>query len=292
MMIRAQRSNACVKLRVEEDATQTHAPAHARAREKFAFRLQQRRRALMFLISCLLVLCLLVAAGVAAVYLQPRFLINLISRSYPEVLFNVDTSEKIIALTIDDAPTRVETPQILDILKEFNATATFFCIGYNMMYEDRDKSILRRMRDEGHEIGNHMSYDDPSYKLEDAEFKKQFTHVDSLIEEVNAERTTKWFRPGHGFFTRKMLDVVGGFGYKTALGDVYPHDPMIKLPSVNSYYVVNRVHPGAIVILHNRPWTMDALCSLLPQLKEMGYTITTLSGLLKYKQSRLDSKHE
>lgn len=83
-----------------------------------------------------------------------------------------------------------------------------------------------------------MSTDDPSYKLDAQEFKRQFIEVDSLLEGVNPDRVTKWFRPGHGFFTKKMLDMVGKFGYKTALGGVYPHDPMIKIPSVNSFCIL------------------------------------------------------
>lgn len=152
-MIRAQRS-ACAKVRIEEGdcahANAMHA-SPARAREKFVIRLRQRRRLTMLLLSILLFVCFLVLAVLAVVYLQPRFFVNLISAAYPSVLFSVNTSEKVIALTIDDAPTRVETPQILDILKEYNATATFFCIGYNIVHEDRDRSILRRMLDEGYD---------------------------------------------------------------------------------------------------------------------------------------------
>jgi peptidoglycan/xylan/chitin deacetylase (PgdA/CDA1 family) len=261
----------------------------------------------------------LLAVSTISVYLQPRFIIDLVSRAYPEVVFTVKTEEKIIALTIDDAPTYRETPILLDILRDNGAKATFFCIGYNIIHEDPTREILTRMKDEGHELGNHMFYDSASYQLSDTEFTQQLVDVDALLEEVKNNNTTpstdgdsanttngslvptkptcsnnnntgttptKWFRPGHGFFTRKMVELACEYGYKTALGDCYPHDPAIALPSVNTYYILNRVHPGAIVILHNRPWTLETLSSVIPQLKSMGYTITTLTELSKYDTSR------
>jgi len=230
----------------------------------------------------------LLVLSTVGVYLQPRFIVNLLSTAYPEVIFSVNTNEKLIALTIDDAPTRIDTPQILDILLQNNAKATFFCIGYNIEHEDPTRAILTRMLQEGHELGNHMSYDSPSYQLDDTEFNKQFFEVDELLQEaINSttpdnSNSNKWFRPGSGFFTRKMIEKVQSFGYRTALGDVYPHDPAIALSSVNSFYVINRAHPGAIIILHNRPWSVDTISTIVPKLKSMGYTFVTLSELIKH----------
>lgn len=239
----------------------------------------------MLLCSLALVLCFFIVGGLGLAYVQPRFIIDFLASSFPEVLFTVNTSEKIIALTIDDAPTSLDTPHILDVLKQHNVTATFFCIGQHIQLQDQDRSLLQRMRDEGHEMGNHMWSDDPSYKLDDMEFRRQFREVDSMLEEVVPNRSVKWFRPGHGFFTRNMLDIVGHYGYRIALGDVYPHDPHIRFPALNSFYVLNRVHPGAVIILHDRPYTVQTLDYILPQLKAMGYTITTLSELIKHNES-------
>ena len=194
----------------------------------------------------------LLVLSTVSVYLQPRFIVNLLARAYPEVVFTVNTTQKIIALTIDDAPTRLDTPQILDILRENNVRATFFCIGYNIITEDSNREILTRMIQDGHELGNHMSFDAPSYQLNDTEFTKQFLEVDEMLQEVKnnthppdiptySNNNTKWFRPGHGFFTRKMVEKVQSYGYRTALGDVYPHDPAIAISSVNSYCILT--HP-------------------------------------------------
>ncbi len=202
---------------------------------------------MLFLLAPLLGL---VALSGLSVYLQPRFIIALLSRAYPEVVFTVSTKEKIIALTIDDAPTSKDTPQILDILKQYDVKATFFCIGHNIVHADPSRDILARMHHEGHELGNHMMLDAPSYQLSEEEFTKQLLEVDCLLEEITHgsnggtpseiplnNTASKWFRPGHGFFTRKMVDTALKHGYKTALGDCYPHDPAIALSSVNSFCI-------------------------------------------------------
>lgn len=239
--------------------------------------------------SLIALVALAVLLGVS-IYIQPRPVVQIIAHLNPDVMFYVPTKEKVVALTIDDAPTRHDTPLILDILKENGVQATFFCIGHNIMYEDPNGATLKRMHNEGHELANHMFEDKPSYRLSEQEFEKQLITVDKLIQNVtlhsndtsSKNTSTKWFRPGHGFFTHRMLEQVSMHGYKTALGSVYPHDPAISFSSINSYFVLNRVHPGAVVILHNRPWTISTLKTILPRLKDMGYKVTTLSGLLQY----------
>ncbi|GAM27560.1 hypothetical protein SAMD00019534_107360 [Acytostelium subglobosum LB1] len=93
-------------------------------------------------------------------------------------------------------------------------------------------------------------------------------------------RRRKLFRPGSGFFNRHMLDTIGKHGYQLCLGNVYPHDPFIRLPSVNSWYVTATISPGSVIILHDRTYTMPALRTMLPQLIAEGYQFVTLSQLL------------
>jgi len=231
-----------------------------------------------------------------SVYIQPRPIVHLIANLNPQVMFYVPTREKIVALTIDDAPTKYDTKEILDVLQENGAHATFFCIGHNIIHEDPTGDILKRMHNDGHELANHMFEDKPSYQLSEEEFETQLVTVDRLIQNVTQHSndsinntSTKWFRPGHGFFTKKMIEQVSTHGYRTALGSVYPHDPAISFSSINSLFVLNRVHPGAVVILHNRPWTISTLKTILPRLKDMGYKVTTLSGLLQYDTSAFKS---
>jgi len=248
------------------------------------------------LLWTLIVLVALALSLGVSVYIQPRPIVHLIATINPQVVFYVPTREKVVALTIDDAPTKFDTSLILDVLQENSVQATFFCIGHNIIHEDSTGDILKRMHNDGHELANHMFEDKPSYKLSEEEFETQLVTVDRLIQNVTRHpnattnnTSTKWFRPGHGFFTQRMIEQVSTHGYKTALGSVYPHDPAISFSSINSYFVLNRVHPGAVVVLHNRPWTVSTLKTILPRLKDMGYKVTTLSGLLQYDTTDIKS---
>lgn len=75
----------------------------------------------MFAVLLVPLIGIILAGGALSVYLQPKFIVDFIAKMYPEVVFSVRTTEKVIALTIDDAPTHRDTPIILDILKEYDA---------------------------------------------------------------------------------------------------------------------------------------------------------------------------
>ena len=80
---------------------------------------------------------------------KPPFLYKLI---LPQLIWEINTDKKVIYLTFDDGPHPLVTPKVLDILDEFKAKATFFCVGENVeKYPDVYKSILRK----GHKTGNH-----------------------------------------------------------------------------------------------------------------------------------------
>jgi len=239
--------------------------------------------------SVLILMTLIILFSGISVYIQPRFMMEYLARKNPDVLFFVTTKEKVVALTIDDVPTPTETPQILDILHEHAVKATFFCIGHNIIHEDPAQATLHRMHEEGHELGNHMFIDEPSYQLSEVEFERQLLDVDRLITTIQPKHSndTKWFRPGSGFFNNRMLHQVSSHGYRIALGSCYPHDPSIPFSSINSLYILHRVHPGAVIVLHNRPWTLHTLKTIIPQLTSMGYKITTLSDLLTYEQATI-----
>ena len=77
-----------------------------------------------------------------------------------------------------------------------------------------------------------------------------------------------------------MLSFIESLSYKCVLGCVYPHAPQIPIPPLNSWHVRRGVHPGAIIILHDRCYTVATLRTLLPSLvNDKGYRVVTLSEL-------------
>ena len=213
----------------------------------------------------------------ATVYLQPQMVVDLLSWLNPSVLFSFDRARtgNRCALTIDDSPSS-STPQILRLLKQYDAKATFFVIASHVRGREE---LMRRILEEGHEIGNHMTEDQPSLRLSPQSFEQSFVATDRTLRVY--QPVMKWFRPGSGFFSGRMLKTVHEAGYTLALGNIFPHDPQIKSPSLNSWFLRTRARPGGIIIIHDRPWTPETLLLALPAMKERGLELTTLSAMAK-----------
>ena len=212
-----------------------------------------------------------------AVYFQPRWLLEFAARHSHGVLYFVRTQEKVVALTIDDAPHPIVTPQILDVLRQHGAHATFFVIGEHAR---GNQALLERIRLEGSELGNHLNREYPSIRLEPVKFDQELRAVDEVIRPTT---TTKWFRPGSGWFNERMLVQAQRQGYRCALGSVYPFDTLTRNEWLIARYIRTQVFPGAVIILHDgkndRARTVRVLRTVLPQLKRSGYEVVTLSEL-------------
>lgn len=233
-----------------------------------------------------------VASGLSLA-MQPTWAVRWAQKHWSNVLFFQQTRDPIVALTIDDAPHQDITPELLKILKENDCRATWFIIGSNM---DRCPDLVAQIHSEGHEIGNHTMHDVASWKLPSEEFEEQLLAVDRKLTDFYfrdaASKRIKWFRPGHGFFTKKMLQVTEAHGYRTALGSLFPFDTLFTNQGENiAKYLLLRIYSGAIIILHDRgpqkAQTAKVLQVLLPNLRKRGFSVVTLSELLKLKKAEL-----
>jgi peptidoglycan/xylan/chitin deacetylase (PgdA/CDA1 family) len=239
--------------------------------------------------TLLLLLLLLVAlffVPLYVVYKPPAALIRHFSRRWPDVLWQVDTEEKMIALTIDDAPS-AHTGAILDVLRANDARATFFAIGSQVAGREE---TLREVIRGGHELGNHAMRDEPSRSLSDAALEAEIYTVRDMLtrayEDERAEPPEAYFRPGSGFFSDRMRRLVGKIGYRLVLGGIYPHDPQIPYPGVNANHILSMLRPGAIIICHDRrSWTVPMLEKVLPEARRRGYKLVTVTELLAAAQS-------
>ena len=128
------------------------------------------------------------------------------------VVASVATCEHHIALTIDDGPHPATTPDLLRVLRRHNAQATFFLIGERAQCRP---DLVRRIAADGHEMADHLMHDEPSIRLPAAEFRRQLTQVHELLAPFG---DVVFFRPGSGWFTRRMLRDAAAQGYACALG--------------------------------------------------------------------------
>lgn len=233
---------------------------------------------MLFLLS---LMCILIAP-LYVIYKPPTFRVQYFQRRWPDVLWRISTSTKVIALTIDDGPSEY-TNEIMQILHTNGATATFFIIGSQVAgHEATLQDLIRN----GNELGNHAMHDEPSRTLSDTTLVDQIQSVEEMIHKayaaVDTKSPPKYFRPGSGFFSERMRKMLGRLGYRLVLGSIYPHDPQIPFWRINASHILSMLRPGGIIICHDRrSWTAPMLRKLLPEIWRNGYQVVTVTELLK-----------
>ena len=188
---------------------------------------------------------------------------------------------KIIALTFDDGPHPVHTPELLDLLSELEVSATFFVTGLEVR---RNPAIAQRIVAEGHQIANH-SYGHPNYTNLDYDQKREdFLSAQDRIEDATGIRPA-WVRPPYGLANSSTYSMLGS----EMLIAHWTIDPVDwRRPGTGSIHrrVVERAHPGAIVLLHdgggNREQTVSAVRLIIEDLREEGYRFVTVAQLYSH----------
>jgi len=244
-------------------------------------RRRARRSRMATIFTLFGVFCVLVAPFYF-IYKPPSVLVLYFQHRWPDVLWRVSTSSKVVALTIDDGPSEY-TNEIMQILSANGATASFFIIGSQVPgHEETLQNLVRN----GNELGNHAMHDEPSRSLSDDNLVDQIYTVEEMLGSVytavDAESPPKYFRPGSGFFSERMRETLSKLGYQLVLGSIYPHDPQIPFWRINASHILSMIRPGAIIICHDRrSWTAPMLRKVLPSLRRKGYRVTTITELLK-----------
>ncbi|MEM1232441.1 MAG: polysaccharide deacetylase family protein [Pseudomonadota bacterium] len=226
-----------------------------------------------------LLLLALLAAALGCQGLEPRWLIDRFPGTYPDVVYYFPTSERVIAMTIDDGPDPDTTPDILAALARHEARATFFLIGERMQaYPELVQLIL----DQGHELGNHMMHDQVSARLSIETFDANLAEAHELLAGYGG---SPWFRPGSGWYNDGMLEALAPYDYRIALASSLPIDPRLGWPPFMSTYLRASVQPGSIVVLHSvgkrGARTVRTLDRTLPALGRRGYRVDTLTAVAR-----------
>lgn len=192
-----------------------------------------------------------------------------------------DTDQKIIYLTFDAGYENGNTPAILDALKKHQAPAVFFVVG-NFIKDNPD--LIRRILADDHIIGNHtMTHPDlPQISSMDA-FQKELQDVEELYTSLTGEAMTKFYRPPRGIYNTENLSMAKELGYSTFFWSLaYVDWIQDQQPSREEAFqkLLTRIHPGAIVLLHNTSSTnAKILDELLTKWEEMGYEFHSLKEL-------------
>ncbi|MFJ7638466.1 polysaccharide deacetylase family protein [Peribacillus sp. NPDC097225] len=197
------------------------------------------------------------------------------------VIWEVNTQEKIVAITFDDGPHPDYTPQILDLLAKYNAKATFFVAGNKVKsYPD----VLKREIKEGHEIANHTYTHPYDRNITAHRLSSELDDTDKIIWDL-ARYKPSLYRPVGGFHNDTIINTAVNKGFKVVLWSWHQDPKDWARPPANkiSNHIIKSLRPGDIILLHDwsdRPQTVRALETTLAYLYKNGYECVTVSELL------------
>lgn len=196
--------------------------------------------------------------------------------------WDLDVPCESIALTFDDGPHPVYTPQILDVLARYGQKATFFVIGD--LSEERPE-ILKRIADEGHELGNHGYSHRTGHATTLAEYIVELDRTRSVIYDVSGQ-TTRWYRPNNMLMSTTMLMACQSTEHKPVIWTVDTKDWGANTPDSIVYALdPNGIAAGSVVLMHDgggdREKTVAALERVLQAMEKRGLSSVTLSELVE-----------
>jgi peptidoglycan/xylan/chitin deacetylase (PgdA/CDA1 family) len=244
-------------------------------------------------------LCLLIAISII-VLLQPFFTFTLWWLILPSVIYaaciiygssviqanffapaycSADTTEKIIALSFDDGPNAEYTPQVLALLANYEATATFFVIGKHI---HGNESLLKQMLAEGHSIGNHSYSHSFFIDFKNVQgFKEELAQTEELIFNAIGKRV-KLFRPPYGVTTPNLAKAAKLLDYRIIGWNIRSLDTTKDSVEVITQRVQSQIKSGAIILLHDTSAkTIQVLEQTLNFAQQQDYKIVSVERLLK-----------
>ncbi|WP_020616711.1 polysaccharide deacetylase family protein [Paenibacillus daejeonensis] len=181
------------------------------------------------------------------------------------------TDDKAVLLTFDDGPKEKELlERMLATLDEHEAKAIFFVNGYRV---EQHPELLQLIADHDQTIGNHSWDHIDLRKADPAEAKRQIQAVQTIVRDVTGE-APRFFRPpfGSGGDAVKTIAAEQGLLYMTWSNGSRDWESVTKdKPDEVIRYVIEQLHPGANILMHELPWTADALDDLLTTLSAEGY---------------------
>ncbi|MCX6208031.1 MAG: polysaccharide deacetylase family protein [Bacteroidetes bacterium] len=196
----------------------------------------------------------------------------LLKKLYPSLIWSEKVQdEKTIYLTFDDGPHPIATPFVLNTLQQYNAKATFFCIGKNV---DEQPAIYHNIIHQDHAIGNHTYNHLNGYKTKDEEY------IDNIIQAATVINSTL-FRPPYGRITRFQARLVQEMNYSIIMWDVLSGDFDIHLSKEKCLEnVLLNTKDGSIVVFHDSEKAFERLEYALPKMLEhftqLGYSFKAL----------------
>ncbi len=226
------------------------------------------------------------AVGIPTVEMSLSYINPLLAAPFQEQMATSDTivsdngqkdGIKRVALTFDDGPDPKVTKQILELLDQYNAKATFFMLGSRVQYYP---DIAKEVYDAGHEIGNHSWNHPVLTKLASKQVLEEYNSTQNAIIKATGQPATV-FRPPYGAANQRVKGLIPIPIVNWSIDTLdWKHRNAEKLLP----YVKNNMHNNAIILMHDiHPSTANGLESVLKYLQSEGYQFVTVSELLPYR---------
>ena len=189
---------------------------------------------------------------------------------YRDLTWHKSRSDKCIFITFDDGPIPVVTPWVLNILKQFNVKATFFCIGDNVA---KHPDIYRQILADGHSVGNHTFNHLNGWETDDTAYLENIEQCKKLVQ-------SNLFRPPYGRSKKSQYSILNT-RYSIIMWDVLSGDFDINLsPEKCLKYVLKYTKNGSIIVFHDSLKAFERLEYTLPLaleiLQKKGYSFSQL----------------
>lgn len=196
---------------------------------------------------------------------------------FSNYVWDIPNNENKVYLTFDDGPTPEITEWTLNQLKEYNAKATFFCIGDNI---GKNPEIFQKVIHEGHSIGNHTFNHLNGWKTNSSDYIENVKLYEIEHCKLNTEHC-KLFRPPYGKIKPTQSKILRKFGYKIIMWDIITYDFDTKISKEQCLEnVLKNVKSGSIIVFHDSKKAFSNLEYVLPRtlefLKEKGYVCENL----------------
>lgn len=188
-----------------------------------------------------------------------------LKKLYPHCLWDMEAKERVLYLTFDDGPHPTITPYVLEQLKKYNAKATFFCIGDNVV---KYPGVYQRLLDEGHAAGNHTQHHINGWKTGDEEYLED---VDKAAGHIRSEL----FRPPYGRISRSQIRKLrakaapNNAPYSIVMWNILAGDWVQELQPEHCYTRISqKISPGDIIVFHDSEKAWERMSYCLPLLLE------------------------
>lgn len=198
------------------------------------------------------------------------------------VVFAGPSTARRVALTFDDGPRPGVTDRILDLLDEARVHATFFVVGQRVVSSgERGRGLLRRMRDEGHEIGNHSYTHGNIARMGVEALRREVVLTSDAVEAACGVRPRLFRPPGGGIDFGAVRSLASTEIEGVVLWSIDPSDWTDQSREITWQRISDSLHPGAVILLHDtHEETLRALPLLLDLIQARGFEIVTVSELI------------